>query len=235
MIPTLIVPILTQPELLDKMLASLDYPIDRVIIIDNGGVVDPLLGGHRMTPYRVTVLKPGHNLGVSASWNLGIKCSPLSDYWLIVNHDIEFGHGDLAGLLAVQSRAGALYKFTGLAAFAITPAVIETVGLFDEGIYPAYNEDVDYERRCYLAGIQFIDLPFTGSHVGSATIYSDDRLFSQNGMTHGMNDTYYSKKWGGMKQGGEQYDTPWNRGDLRDWHYDLERVRRQSWKLRGSE
>ena len=42
------------------------------------------------------VIQPGHNLGVAASWNLGIKATPLADWWLICNSDIKFGPGDLA-------------------------------------------------------------------------------------------------------------------------------------------
>lgn len=230
----MIVPVLNRPDLLDAMLASIDHDIDRLIIIDNGGVVDPLLGGRRMTPFRVTVIGPGHNLGVGASWNLGIKASPLSDWWLIANSDLEWGAGDLARIEAqIEPRAAILYKSLGLAAFVLTPPTLAAVGWFDENIHPAYNEDVDYCRRCDLAGVRQVEVGFTGSHVGSATIHSDPVLRWRNGQTHAANDAYYAEKWGGAKQGGETFDTPFNTGGhVGDWRLDIERLRRQAWERR---
>ena len=234
MIPALICPILNQPELLLAMLASIDHPIARVIIIDNGDVVDPYLGGRNLYPFPIRVIAPGHNLGVAASWNLGIKATPLSDWWLIVNHDIAFGRGDLARLDGlVEPRAGAVYMMLGLAAFAITPPLLHTVGLFDEAIHPAYDEDLDFMRRADLAGCLRVEAGFTGTHVGSATIHSDPVLRAYNGRTHAANDAYYAAKWGGQKQGGETFSTPFNRGGhLGDWRSDIERLRNQAWPKR---
>ena len=77
----------------EAMLASIDHPIDKIVIIDNGGVLEPT---HHLTQAATfALIQPGHNLGVSASWNLGLKATPLADWWLIVNHDIEFAPGDL--------------------------------------------------------------------------------------------------------------------------------------------
>lgn len=231
-IPAVIVPILNQPELLDRMLASIDAPVERVVVIDNGDVVDPFLGGRRIMPFPVHVIKPGANLGVGASWNLGIKATVLAPWWLIVNHDIEFGAGDLAQMAArVEPRAAAVYKMLGLAAFAVTPPAIRQAGFFDENHHPAYNEDVDWERRAVLAGLVIVDCAFTGKHVGSATIGFDAALRYQNGRTHPDNDRYYAAKWGGIKQGGETFDTPFDRGgSVADWTLDIERLRANAWK-----
>ena len=92
MIPTLIVPVLTRYELLDVFISRLDYPIERLIVIDNGNQkprpICPVAGA-------VDVISLPFNLGVSASWNLGIKASPLSKYWLICNFDIDIPSGNL--------------------------------------------------------------------------------------------------------------------------------------------
>ncbi|HUX71505.1 MAG TPA: glycosyltransferase, partial [Cellulomonadaceae bacterium] len=87
----MIVPILTEPERLLGLLRSIDYPVGRVIVIDNGDMIDPHIAWHEQLGVKVHVVRLPHNLGVAASWNLGIKCAPLSPYFLIVNHDIEFG------------------------------------------------------------------------------------------------------------------------------------------------
>lgn len=231
MVPVLIVPILTEPERLDALLASIDHPVGRVVVIDNGGVVDPLIGGRHMMPFRVDVVKPGWNLGVAASWNLGIKCSPLAAWWLISNHDITLGPGDLARLEAVvEPRANAVYYLDGMAAFALTPPALQAAGWADEMICPAYDEDLDWQRRMRLAGTVEVEAGFTGSHAGSATIYSDPRLRFANGRTHPANDAYYAAKWGGAKQGGETYSTPFNRGGhVGDWRLDINRLREQTW------
>lgn len=202
------------------MLASIDHDIDQRVIIDNGGLA-PL----------EDVIRLPHNIGVAASWNLGIKVTPKAPYWLIVNDDIEFGPGDLARLEAtVDPSAGAVYFMLGMAAFAITRHAVSAAGFADEAIHPAYDEDLDWHRRMKLAGVITVEVGFTGSHVGSATIMSDPELRRINGMTHSANDAYYARKWGGSKLGGETFETPFNRGGhLGDWRPDIEVLRRQAW------
>lgn len=231
MIPVMIVPILTEPERLERLLDSIDRPLGLMVVIDNGGVVDPFGGARHMRHFPIHVVKPGWNLGVAASWNLGIKCSPLAPYWVIVNHDIEFGPGDLARLeAAVEPRANAVYYALGMAAFAVTPPAMAAVGWWDEQIMPAYDEDLDWQRRARLVGTVEVEVGFTGSHAGSATIYSDPRLRHANGRTHQANDAYYAAKWGGPKQGGETFSTPFNRGGhVGDWRLDINRLRDLTW------
>jgi hypothetical protein len=192
-------------------------------VIDNGGVVGELANAE--------VIRLPHNIGVAASWNLGIKASPLSAWWCIVNHDITFGRGDLARLDAeVNHRAAAIYEMEGQAAFGVTYHAIQTVGFWDEAIHPAYNEDLDWFRRAELAHILKVKMDFTGTHVGSSTIMSDPECRRGNAVTHGLNDAYYAAKWGGHKQGGETFSTPFNRGGhVGDWRGDIERLRNQAW------
>lgn len=229
-IPVLGVAILNQPELLDRLMASIDHPVDRLVVIDNGDVIDPFIGGHRMTPYRAHVVKPGHNLGCAESWNLIIRANPLAPYWVITNHDIEFGPGDLARLeAAIEPRAAIVYHLLGFAAFAITPPAIHAAGWFDGGFINGYDEDVDYSRRCELAGVRRVEVGFSGSHVGSATIHSDPDLRRWNGISHGANDAYYREKWGGDKLGGETFSTPWNSGRIQDTRPDINRLRDFTW------
>jgi GT2 family glycosyltransferase len=236
MIPVIVVPVLNRPELVHALLNSIDHPVDRVVIIDNGDVIDPLIGGRNMYPFTVRVIAPGHNLGVAASWNLGMKANPLAPWWLIVNSDIEFGPGDLARLEAtVEPRANAVYYMLGMTSFAVTVPALQTIGFFDEQITPAYDEDLDWQRRLRLAGVLEVEAGFSGSHVGSATIYADPVLRQYNGRTHAANDVYYAEKWGGPKQGGETFDTPFNRGGhLGDWRLDIQRLRDQAWPKRTS-
>jgi GT2 family glycosyltransferase len=231
-IPVLIVPILNQPELLDAMLGSIDHPVDRIVIIDNGDVLD---AGWLTRNPQYRVIQPGHNLGVAASWNLGMKATPQAPWWLIVNHDIAFGPGDLAHLEeVVNPGAAAIYYMLGMASFAITRHTVNVIGLFDEGFVNGYDEDLDYARRADLAGLPRFEAGFTGTHAGSATIMADPALRAWNGLSHSANDHYYAQKWGGSKQGGETFDTPFDRGGhLGDWRFDYERYRNQTWPRKG--
>ncbi len=84
-----------------------------------------------------------------------------------------------------------------------------------------------------LAGCETVEVGWTGKHVGSATIHSDPILRAVNGVTHGRNDVYYAQKWGGPKEGGEEFDTPFDRGGhVGDWRLDLERLRANAWPRR---
>jgi hypothetical protein len=232
MIPVLICPILTRPELLDAMLKSIDEPIDKIVIIDNGDVVHSTETPSAFGPeVRTRIIRPGHNLGVATSWNLGMKATPQAPWWLIVNHDLTFGPGDLARMgHMVNPRAAALYFMFGMASFAITRHTLNAVGMFDESFINGYDEDLDYAHRCDLAGLKRVETGFTGTHVGSATIMSDPALRSWNGLSHGANDAYYARKWGGPKEGGETFDMPFNRKTgLGDWQFDFERYRNLTW------
>jgi GT2 family glycosyltransferase len=230
-IPTIVVPILTEPDRLDALLESIDHPVGRVIVIDNGACIDPQIGGRSNMPFKVHVVHLPHNLGVAASWNLGFRCAPLSPYWVVVNSDIEFGAGDLARLeAAVESRANAIYYSLGMALFAVTPPALQAVGTFDENLVLAYDEDLDWQRRARLIGTLEVEVGFTGKHAGSATIMSNPELRAWNHISHGKNDAYYARKWGGAKQGGETFTTPFNRGGwVGEWTLDLNRLRDQIW------
>ncbi len=119
----------------------------------------------------------------------------------------------------------------GMSSFVITRHTLNAVGYFDENIHPAYDEDVDYSRRVDLAGLPKVETGFSGTHVGSATIMADPGFRAQNGSTHAANDLYYARKWGGQKQGGETFDTPFDKkGHVGDWRLDPERLRAQTWR-----
>ena len=220
-IPVLGVPILNRPDLLKKMLASIDYPVDSILIVDNGGVVPNEWG---------TVMTPEHNLGVAASWNYIIESNPDAPWWCIVNSDIEFAPGDLERLARHMETLGGFSFLLTPSAFGITKEVVEAVGLFDENFHPAYYEDNDYVYRCGLLGVTCTALPASYAHERSSTIYSDMTYLQENGRTFPENMTYYIRKWGGLPLQ-EAFKTPFNRGESpREWTLDPERIARLTWK-----
>lgn len=200
MIPALIVPVLARYELLDQMLASIDHPVDHLIVIDNGNELE--LTGSRWAN-QVTMLNMPANLGVAGSWNLGIKCAPFAPWWLIVNFDVTFPPGSLS-MFANQSSRDVLLLSAGSppwCAFTLGDKIVDKVGLFDERLHPAYFEDNDMERRCEAAGFDVVhsDIPVT--HRNSSTLDAgfhtlNSRTFSDNAEFYGHKVAVGDVSWG---------------------------------------
>jgi len=183
MIPVLGVAVLNRPDLLDRLLASIDVLVEDLIIIDNAGGLD---FGDCEAAENVWHLPFPTNLGVSGSWNTVIRSTPFAPWWLIVNSDAYFLPGQLAAI-AEAARPDALCLTEAeppWAAFTVGEEVVSTVGLFDERFYPAYCEDLDYERRVTAAGYDIDVIPVAVGHDNSSTIRSDPALAAANIRTY---------------------------------------------------
>ena len=215
MIPVLIVPVLARPELLYRMIDSIDFAIEQLVIIDNGRVVD---SQQAQTPYALTthLLHMPANFGVAGSWNLGIKSTPFAPYWLIANFDLVWPAGSLERLAQASSSQALTLTACQPAwsAFTIGDRIVDSVGLFDEALHPAYFEDNDYLRRCEKAGarIERTDIPVR--HDNSSTLAAGNYA-SRNGHTFPANAEYY----------GDKVDA----GDYSEGRWTLARRRRLSW------
>lgn len=168
------------------MIASINYPVKDLVIVDNGS-------GHDWSPtwnnwvHKTHHIKLPTNFGVAGSWNLGIKSLPFSDYWVVANFDVEFG-GDALKMFSEQSAPDKLVLSAGSpewCVFSVGWKVIDSVGLFDEALHPAYFEDNDFERRCLEKGLQVERSFIPVAHDNSSTIKAgfqkaNDRTFSDN-------------------------------------------------------
>ena len=215
MIPALIVPILTGPQLLYRMLDSIDTPVAHLVIIDNGSALNTSTGWPVEHVQRTSVIKMPANLGVAGSWNLGIKATPFAPWWLIVNHDVTFQPGAL-GQFATMAASDCLVLNGGpqpWCAFAIGEDVVRDVGLFDESLHPGYFEDVDMERRC-TPTVPIVRLP-AGliHHDNSSTLNSG--YGEQNNRTYASNADYFGRKVAA--------------GDLTEGTWSLARRRSNTW------
>ena len=225
MIPVLGVPYINRKDLLVGMLESINQPVERLIIIDNSPQRDLL--GFEWPNARV--ISMGHNLGVAASWNLIIKLTITSPWWVIANSDLVLGPNDLASLETNIKDYG-LATMRGLALFAVTKDTMERAGWFDENFVPAYCEDNDFSWRCQLVEVKAIELEYECQHVGSAVIGSEPRYRSENNRTYPQNVLYYERKWGGI-MGKEVHRTPFNKGgDPREWTLSPVRLAELTWK-----
>lgn len=213
MIPAMVVPVLTRPDLLHRLLASIDYPVRDLVIIDNGRCL-PVGQQVVENVQHTTVLSMPTNLGVPASWNLGVKATPFAPWWLIVNFDVVLPPGALERFAAVQT--GGLVLSGGAppwCCFALHDEAVQRVGLMDESYHPAYFEDLDYARRCHAAGIPVIESGIAVHHDNSSTLRNGYE--EHNGRTFAANQGYYQRK----------VDT----GDLSEGRWSLERRRALSW------
>lgn len=143
---------------MERLINSVDFPVEKFIIIDNNGKGELTQDLRRLAdtshPFisKIHLIEMPSNLGVAASWNLLIKTNLTAPYWLIASHDIAFTPGILEEfyLNAQDPKVGMVHGSGGdfgdgaYDLFLIKDWVIQKLGLFDENLYPAYCEDVDY-------------------------------------------------------------------------------------------
>jgi len=188
-IPVLIVPILNRYDLLEEMLNSINYPIDNILIIDNGGQFK--------TDKNIKVLNMPANLGLSAAWNLGIKCYPNAKYWLFASADTKWGESSLQEIDSLSGSDKLILTDDAYGCFSVGENIIDKIGLFDEYFYPIYFEDNDFHERvarfCPENTIVSTSIQ-AAPEVGSQTINSDDKLKNINHDTFVKNQEYYKYK-----------------------------------------
>jgi len=231
------VPFLNRRDLLLRCVASIDFPVERLVIIQNGtedGTVDPPPSVLNWTLIRHP------NAGVAASWNEAITLFP-ADYWLLVNNDIEFAPGDLAKFhhdITNDPALGCLYGNHGASWWGVTEMGYNTVGAFEQALWPAYLEDTEWAYRADLLGVKRATVHgLTSKHgdakaTGSCTIMSDPELRRKNGITHGKGFEFYKKKWGGIN-GQEVFKHPFNDPSIPIWACRPDtRIRRELMSVR---
>lgn len=227
-IPVLGIPHLNRWDLLRRCLASIDYPVEKLVIVDQGP--HGLAPGPRSATS--DLIKEIHilrhpNAGVAGAWNEIIKLFPAK-YWMLVNDDMEFAPGDLEKMerAARFGEHACYYANHGASFWVVTEYGIEMVGLFDENIFPAYLEDCDWSYRADLAGVARVNVPEIhavhgdGKLTGSCTVNATPELQRANAITHSGNFDYYKKKWGGIN-GEEKFKTPFNQPGRPVWAWQF--------------
>lgn len=272
-IPVFAVPILNRGDLLLRLFDSIgDFPIDKVVIVNNGrdsSVDNALEDLEKKYKDRLDVILPVDengefkpkedkkkriNWGCSRSWNFVLK-NYMKDYvWMSAN-DVAFRPGQLEKIHEWQEKdrkehLGKLgtINFTnvGYGFWIMNETHLERCGYFDENFYPAYYEDMDYNRRMFLmdqecqrgtrklnVSMRNIDPIVEMIHCNeksefnpskiidyeSATIHSNSKLKEINDITFFQcNLPYYVLKWGGDRRK-EKYVHPYgdDENDVNYW------------------
>ncbi len=198
MLPNLIVPTLTRTDLLQKLMDSLDYPVEHLLIIDNGGWFrdeEPDIVNVPDVVEHITYLPMPANLGVAGSWNLGVKSFPFANRWFICSDDVEFTPGAMK-LWDEASTASAVTisdEWPFWQFFTVGEEAIRRVGLFDDNFFPANFEDDDYLWRCEQVGVPVNRVPIPHSHVKQGTVFHGN-LAGQNARTYPVNEARFRMK-----------------------------------------
>ena len=193
------VPTLCRYNLCERMmhsaLAGVVQP-ERIYVIDNGGKFS-------FQHPKVTIIRPNGNLGVSRSWNLLGKLARPADL-VITNDDVVFGHDSLEKIVGAD---GDVVLGCGWASFLIREKAWLQVGEFDEGFFPGYCNDHDYQWRMKIAGME----PAAPLSGGCPIFHQGRASNAAVGGDKPITESYrmYRSKWGGMP-GEEKFVIPYN-------------------------
>lgn len=194
-IPVVGIPVLQNHERLQRVLDSLDYPIQRLVILDQSGKKNwkPI---QPECVEELIVWNFPHAMGVSTSWNIIIKGNPFASHWIFLNDDIIFPAGSLA-ILAERARQNTdkvvIPTIARFSAFSVGEGAIEKLGLFDEQFFPMYYEDTDYLHRCWFHRVEILEIDCPVHHETSSTI-NKDGYAQKNSETFPRLYNYHMKK-----------------------------------------
>jgi hypothetical protein len=175
-IPVIGIPIYNRVDLLLRCIRSIDFPVELLVVVNNGGL--SLRELHEQVWREcethddigdVQIFDPDEraNIGVAGAWNyllhqhlskgsgFRVQDSDPASYVLICNNDIQWAPGDLEKMHACVRLAPHLHAVFGnwsYSNFLITRAGRDFLGYFDENFWPAYCEDGDHWRRIILSG-----------------------------------------------------------------------------------
>ena len=193
MIPVLGFCTLKRFDLADRLLASIDYPVEHLVIVDNSGTQTWQPKKPDLVK-KMWVIQVPFGLGLVGAWNLIIKSTPYAHYWLMVNDDAHFKPGALEMVNAeVDEQAINFLDCVPIwSAVAFGQGMIEKVGLYDENFYPLYFDDNDLERRIDYHGVNKNYIDAKVFHDNSSTLKAGFEM--ANSKTYIANQQRYTKK-----------------------------------------
>jgi GT2 family glycosyltransferase len=192
MIPVLGFAVYSQFDLANRLLASIDYPVENLVIVDNSG----LKTWEPKQPEQVKnlwLIRVPSGLGLVGAWNLIIKSTPYAPYWVLVNDDAWFEAGALE-IIARDSDPEAL-NFVDIiprwSCVVFGEGAIAKAGLYDERFYPLYFDDNDLERRMENAGVKVQIVEARVHHKNSSSLKNKTQ---ENNRTYQANQRLMDKK-----------------------------------------
>ncbi len=194
MIPVLGFATLTKFDLAQRLIDSIDYPVENLVIIDNSGKKQfkPVINEDLIK--NLWLIQVPHGLGANGAWNLIIKSTPHAPYWVIPNDDAYFEAGALQKI-AEQVDTDA-FNFLNINPkwSCVVPGegAILKGGLWDEVFHPIYFDDDEYEWRMRELGVKFNTIDARVHHDNSSTLHSG--FTERNNVTFVRNQSVYANK-----------------------------------------
>lgn len=193
MIPVIGFATLTRFDLAERLMNSIDYPVEHLVIINNSGTQtwQPKKPEQVQRMWHIEV---PFGLGLVGAWNLIIKATPYAPYWILINDDAWFPAGALARIdqeVDTEALNFAEVDQTPWAAPIIGEGCVRRAGLYDEAFYPIYFDDNDFERRIRNAGVPVKQLSVRIHHEPMTTRQG---FLAQNVRTWAANEQRHKEK-----------------------------------------
>ena len=193
MIPVIGFATLTKFDMAERLLKSINYPVEHLVIVNNSGkqTWQPMKPDSVEKMWHIEV---PYGLGLVGAWNLIIKATPYAPYWVMVNDDAWFAP-DALEIIAREVDTEALnfahVDQTPWAAPIFGEGCVRQAGLYDEAFYPIYFDDNDYERRIRNAGVEVKQLSARIHHQPMSTRQD---FHHYNNITWAANEKRYNEK-----------------------------------------
>jgi hypothetical protein len=253
-IPVIGTAVVNNPYWVTRLLMSVDYPVDDFVIINNNGrgqIDEELNRLTKITHKFIKNIKVCHlpsNIGCSGAWNMIIKCYMNAPYWIIASDDVAFSPGFLNEMVSNAESDSDIGMIHGNAGdfgvgawdlFLIRDHIISKFGLFDENLYPAYCEDIDYLMRFIhrpIKKITSLNSKYYHGHgdsteycyEGKQTSKSEPELKEKIDYAWNLNKDYLTEKWGSEWKIFNPFDTPFKGKEQSAYSsYDLEFLRKK--------
>lgn len=192
-IPVLGFATLTRFDLAQRLLDSIDYPVEHLVIVDNSGTkaFQPIVSKHVKNLWLIQV---PHGLGANGAWNLIIKSTPHAPYWVIPNDDSYFEPGALQAIAEQVDTEAFNFLNINPKWSCVVPGegAVMAAGLWDEAFHPIYFDDDEYEWRMKELGVKFNTIDAVVHHDNSSTLKSG--FNERNNVTFTRNQSLFSNK-----------------------------------------
>jgi hypothetical protein len=193
MIPVLAFPTYARHDLAQRMIDSIDYPVEHLVIVDNSGK-------REFQPVKPEIVKNlwliqvPFGLGPVAAMNFVIKSTPHAPYWMFASEDTWCPPGSLEKIHnEVDTEALNFVDAQPDWCFvAIGEGVILKAGLQSELFHPLYYDDNDYERIIDAHQIPKKRIHARINHDNSSTLASG--YSEKNRKTFATNGILYEKR-----------------------------------------
>ena len=193
MIPVLAFPTFARHDLAQRMIDSIDYPVEHLVIVDNSGKkqFQPKLNENIKNFW---LLQMPFGVGPATAMNIVIKATPHAKYWVMASEDTYCAPGALE-IIAKEVDPEALNFVDAVPDWcfiALGQGAVLKAGLCSELFYPYYFEDNDYERRIDAVGVPKKRIEAKVHHDNSSTLragYQD-----QNNRTYEINQKLHNQR-----------------------------------------